>query len=215
MLPPGAEPGGPGGADPALRLRPGDGPDRGRVPDPRADLAQRLVRAKRKIRQAGIPLLVPAPADLPGRLDAVLRVIYLVFTEGHLATSGGELVRPDLCEQAIRLARAVAALLPGQPEARGLLALLLLTDARRAARTDDAGALVLLADQDRRRWDAAMITEGTAPGRAGPARGPARPVPAARRRSRPVTPTPRSPPIPTGPRSSRSTMSCSSSSRPR
>jgi RNA polymerase sigma-70 factor (ECF subfamily) len=86
------------------------------VPEP--TMAQRLVRAKRKIRQAGIPLLVPAPADLPGRLDAVLRVIYLVFTEGHLATSGGELVRPDLCEQAIRLARAVAALLPGQPEAR-------------------------------------------------------------------------------------------------
>jgi RNA polymerase sigma-70 factor (ECF subfamily) len=128
------------------------------VPEP--TMAQRLVRAKRKIRQAGIPLLVPAPADLPGRLDAVLRVIYLVFTEGHLATSGGELVRPDLCEQAIRLARAVAALLPGQPEARGLLALLLLTDARRAARTDDTGALVLLADQDRRRWDAAMIIEG-------------------------------------------------------
>jgi RNA polymerase sigma-70 factor (ECF subfamily) len=128
------------------------------VPEP--TMAQRLVRAKRKIRQAGIPLLVPAAAELPGRLDAVLRVIYLVFTEGHLATSGGELVRPGLCQQAIRLARAVAALLPGQPEARGLLALLLLTDARRAARTDDAGALVLLADQDRRRWDAAMITEG-------------------------------------------------------
>jgi len=128
------------------------------VPEP--TMAQRLVRAKRKIRQAGIPLLVPAAAELPGRLDAVLRVIYLVFTEGHLATSGGELVRPDLCEQAIRLARAVPALLPGQPEARGLLALLLLTDARRAARTDDAGAVVLLADQDRRRWDAAMITEG-------------------------------------------------------
>jgi RNA polymerase sigma-70 factor, ECF subfamily len=83
------------------------------VPEP--TMAQRLVRAKRKIRQAGIPLLVPAPADLPGRLDAVLRVIYLVFTEGHLATSGGELVRPDLCEQAIRLARAVAALLPDHP----------------------------------------------------------------------------------------------------
>jgi RNA polymerase sigma-70 factor (ECF subfamily) len=128
------------------------------VPEP--TMAQRLVRAKRKIRQAGIPLLVPAATELPARLDAVLRVIYLVFTEGHLATSGGDLVRPDLCQQAIRLGRAVAGLLPGQPEARGLLALLLLTDARRAARTDDAGALVLLADQDRRRWDAAMLAEG-------------------------------------------------------
>jgi RNA polymerase sigma-70 factor, ECF subfamily len=128
------------------------------VPEP--TMAQRLVRAKRKIRQAGIPLLVPAPAELPARLDAVLRVIYLAFTEGHLATSGGELVRPDLCRQALRLARAVADLLPDQPEARGLLALLLLTDARRAARTDGAGALVLLADQDRHRWDAAMIAEG-------------------------------------------------------
>jgi RNA polymerase sigma-70 factor, ECF subfamily len=123
-------------------------------------MAQRLVRAKRKIRQAGIPLLVPAATELPPRLDAVLRVIYLVFTEGHLATSGGSLVRPGLCQQAIGLARAVAGLLPGPPEARGLLALLLLTDARRAARTDEAGALVLLADQDRRRWDAAMLAEG-------------------------------------------------------
>jgi RNA polymerase sigma-70 factor, ECF subfamily len=127
---------------------------------PEATLAQRVVRAKRKVRQAGIRMTVPATADLPGRLAAVLRVIYLVFTAGHMATSGPDLVRRELCEQAIDLARAVARMLPGEPEAAGLLALLLLTDARRAARVGDGGELVPLAEQDRSGWDHARITEG-------------------------------------------------------
>ena len=130
------------------------------VPEP--TMAQRLVRAKRKIRQAGIRLKSPDRDDLPRRLAAVLRVVYLVFTQGHMALAGPDLVRGSLCEQAIRLARALAALLPDEPETMGLLALLLLTDARREARTSDAGELVLLGDQDRGRWDTAKITEGTA-----------------------------------------------------
>ena len=127
---------------------------------PEATMVQRLVRAKRKIRQAGIPMLVPSGPELGGRLSSVLRVIYLVFTEGHMATGGSLLVRGDLCDEAIRLARVIRELLPDEPEVTGLLALLLLTDARRAARTDAGGGLVLLADQDRCRWDAAMIAEG-------------------------------------------------------
>ena len=130
------------------------------VPEP--TMAQRLVRAKRKIRQAGIRLKSPDPDDLPRRLGAVLRVVYLVFTQGHLAQAGPDLVRGTLCEQAIRLARALATLMPDEPEVAGLLALLLLTDARRAARTGAAGELVPLGDQDRGRWDAAKIAEGTA-----------------------------------------------------
>ncbi|MFL6075885.1 MAG: RNA polymerase sigma factor [Mycobacteriales bacterium] len=129
------------------------------VPEP--TMAQRLVRARRKIRQAGISFRVPAAGDLPARLAAVLRVVYLVFTQGHMA-SGAELVRGDLCAQAVRLARALAGLLPDEPEVAGLLALLLLTDARRDARVDGAGELVLLEDQDRSRWDRAMIAEGEA-----------------------------------------------------
>jgi RNA polymerase sigma-70 factor, ECF subfamily len=128
------------------------------VPEP--TMAQRLVRAKRKIRQAGIAFRVPGPDSLPPRLGAVLRVVYLVFTEGHLATGGAILVRGELCDQAIRLARALAALLPAEPEVTGLLALLLLTDARRGARTGPDGDPVLLAEQDRGRWDHAMIAEG-------------------------------------------------------
>ena len=130
------------------------------VPEP--TLAQRLVRAKRKIRDAGIPYRVP-PADLlPERLDGVLRVLYLVFNEGYAASSGDSLIRRELCAEAIRLARVVVSLLPDEPEARGLLALMLLHDARRDARVGPNGQIVLLDDQDRSRWDAARITEGQA-----------------------------------------------------
>ncbi len=130
------------------------------VPEP--TMAQRLVRAKRKIRQAGISLGLPGLAELPERLGGVLRVVYLVFTVGHKPPGGDALVRGDLCDQAIRLARALATLLPGEAEVAGLLALLLLTDARREARVSPAGDLVLLADQDRARWDRRQIAEGEA-----------------------------------------------------
>ncbi len=130
------------------------------VPEP--TLAQRLVRAKRKIRDAGIPYRVP-PADLlPERLDGVLHVLYLVFNEGYAASSGDSLIRRELCAEAIRLARIVVSLLPDEPEARGLLGLMLLHDARRDARVGPNGEIVLLDDQDRARWDAARIAEGQA-----------------------------------------------------
>ena len=129
---------------------------------PEATMAKRLVRAKAKIRDARIPFRIPGSAEFPARLGAVLRVIYLVFTEGHMASSGAALVRGELCDTAISLARGVVGLLPGEPEAQGVLALLLLTDARRAARSDDLGELVLLEDQDRRLWDASLIAEGEA-----------------------------------------------------
>lgn len=128
---------------------------------PEATIAQRLVRAKRKIREAGIPFHMPTPETLPERLSVVLRVIYLVFTEGHRGTEA-ELVRPELCQEAIYLARSLTGLLPDEPEVRGLLALLLLTDARRLGRIDDDGHLILLSEQDRGRWDQAAITEGVA-----------------------------------------------------
>jgi RNA polymerase sigma-70 factor (ECF subfamily) len=130
------------------------------VPEP--TMAQRLVRAKRKIRQAGISLALPPAADRAGRLGGVLRVVYLVFTAGHKPSAGDALVRGDLCDQAIRLARALTELVPGEAEVTGLLALLLLTDARRGARVSPAGDLVLLADQDRSRWDRVKIAEGEA-----------------------------------------------------
>jgi RNA polymerase sigma-70 factor, ECF subfamily len=130
------------------------------VPEP--TMAQRLVRAKRKIRQARISFGVPGPEDLATRRGSVLRVVYLVFTQGHMATGGERLIRGGLCDQAVRLARALAGLMPDEPEAAGLLALLLLTDARRGARSRDTGDIILLEDQDRRRWDRDMIAEGEA-----------------------------------------------------
>ena len=127
---------------------------------PAPTLAQRIVRAKAKIRDARIPYQVPTQAELPERLDAVLRVIYLVFNEGYTASSGAALTRRDLSAEAIRLGRLLVDLLP-EPEALGLLALMLLHESRRAARTSSAGELILLEDQDRSLWDRAQIAEGT------------------------------------------------------
>jgi RNA polymerase sigma-70 factor (ECF subfamily) len=127
---------------------------------PETTMARRLVRAKHKIRDAQIPYRVPSAAELPARLPAVLSVIYVIFTESYAASAGPTLVRPDLADEAVRLARILRDLLPAQREVAGLLALLLLVDARRAARTNEAGDLVLLEDQDRSRWDRTMIDEG-------------------------------------------------------
>jgi RNA polymerase sigma-70 factor (ECF subfamily) len=129
------------------------------VPTP--TMAQRLVRAKRKIRDAGIPYKMPEATEMPARLDAVLTVIYLIFNEGYAATRGGPLVRTDLCAEAIRLGRLIRTLMSPEPpsEATGLLALMLLHDARRDARLDESGDLITLEDQDRRRWDRKQIAE--------------------------------------------------------
>ena len=130
------------------------------VPEP--TLAQRLVRAKRKIKAANIPYRVPRGAELPARLGSVLAVVYLIYNEGYAASSGEELVRSDLCAEAIRLARLLGELMPDEPEAIGLLALLLLTESRHHARTNGDGSMVLLGDQDRSLWDRSLIEEGQA-----------------------------------------------------
>ncbi len=130
------------------------------VPEP--TMAQRLVRAKGKIRDARIPYRVPSEAELPGRLGAVLAVVYLIFNEGYTASTGDQLIRAGLCAEAIRLGRLLAGLMPDEPEVAGLLALMLLAQSRRAARTTPGGDLVLLADQDRSQWDQPLIAEGQA-----------------------------------------------------
>jgi RNA polymerase sigma-70 factor (ECF subfamily) len=127
---------------------------------PEATMAQRIVRAKRKLHDNHASYRIPRAAELPGRLQAVLTAIYLIYTEGHTATSGQSLTRPDLSTEAVRLGRTLIELMPDEPEAIGLVALMLLTESRRPARSSNGGTMVRLADQDRSRWDPTLITEG-------------------------------------------------------
>jgi predicted RNA polymerase sigma factor len=127
---------------------------------PESTMAQRISRAKARLRELDAPFAVPSPADLPARVEAVAHVLYLVFTEGHTATVGADLVDVSLADEAVRLARRLHDLLPSDPEVTGLLALMLLTDARRAARTAADGSLVPLTEQDRARWDHELVAEG-------------------------------------------------------
>jgi RNA polymerase sigma-70 factor (ECF subfamily) len=184
------------------------------VPEP--TIAQRLVRAKRTIRDRGLPYEVPEGAELDERLPAVLAVIYLIFNEGYAAHTGDALVRHDLCEEAIRLGLILVEQMPSEPEALGLVALMELHASRVATRTDADGNLVLLADQDRSRWDQARIARGLAYlDRAGPARWSARARIGSRRRSRAVTRARPRGRRRTGRRSSRTTMRSSPSRRRR
>ena len=169
-------------------------------------VAQRIVRAKAKIRDARIPYQVPERAELPDRLDAVLRVVYLVFNEGYSASSGASLTRHDLSGEAIRLGRLLVELL-AEREAVGLLALMLLQESRRGARTSPSGEVMLLDAQDRSRWDRALIVEGVALVERALGGGPPAPTPC-RRPSPPCTPTPAAPPTRIGRRSSACTTCC-------
>ena len=175
------------------------------VPEP--TMAQRLSRAKAKIRAAGIPYRIPEAAELPARLAAVLAVVYLVFNEGYSSSAGDRLIRAELCDEAIRLGRLLLELMPQEPEVLGLLALMLLVDARRAARTDAAGNFVKLAQQDRGAWDRSENRRGPGAAARVPGAQSSRTIPAAGRHQRRAQRCARCARTPTGARSWRCTTS--------